>query len=700
MSTALRLPFDQYQRYRLVADVMDRLRGGRAGKARSLRVLDVGGRTGLLRQFLKHDDVFLVDVEPGDQKDHFVLGDGSELPFGDDSFDVVCAFDTLEHVPKERREAFVLECHRVARSYAILAGPYDSPKVRHAEVLLRRFLKEKLGQQHRYLEEHRQNGLPKRHEVEGLLRDAGAKVGAVGHANLERWFGLMCIEFYLDDDPGLRRMAESVYEFYNRTLYASDHKEPVYRHAVVAAIGKAALPSFEDIFPEAAAPAGALEGLNEMLKSLIAFDVERGRWRQERAAFEQALADLGADLEGHRGSLETHQRDVEGNRKKAETLEHDLAHHKQALATVEKDLSHHRAKLATVEADLEQHRDLAAKLRARVEELEADREKLDGLREAAERRAAEHQAEAAWNAERHEEELLARQAIEENLRQHREVIREVTARRDEALAKIEELEQLLAEHKQVVEEVKPEVERVNADRDKLRVQIGELRAEHDKLQNLLADERQQSSDLVAKLRAQIAEQSEDSSTWKRDAQSAKAAHEEAMAEIEKYREGTGGFERELERLRAEAAELEARRHATSVQRDELRTRVEQLEEQLLSQGARYRELDRQGTDISQLEREWDQERAAYNESMADVLRDLDGHKEVLVQTKKERDDALSVIQTLEKDLDGHRRVLEKVMSERDALQASRDECMEIIKRLEATRPISGISDATAREESA
>ncbi|HKX46862.1 MAG TPA: class I SAM-dependent methyltransferase, partial [Planctomycetota bacterium] len=103
MSEPLRLPFDQYQRYRLVSDVVERLRGGRA----RLRVLDVGGRTGLLRGFLPEDEVVLVDLEPSDVRPGLVLGTGSRLPFRSGAFDVVCAFDTLEHVPPEQRAAFV-----------------------------------------------------------------------------------------------------------------------------------------------------------------------------------------------------------------------------------------------------------------------------------------------------------------------------------------------------------------------------------------------------------------------------------------------------------------------------------------------------------------------------------------------------------------------------------------------------------------
>ena len=70
------MPFDQYQRYRLVADLINQVRP----EGRKLRVLDVGGRTGLLKRFLPSDHIELVDLEASDEPG-LVLGDGARLPF-------------------------------------------------------------------------------------------------------------------------------------------------------------------------------------------------------------------------------------------------------------------------------------------------------------------------------------------------------------------------------------------------------------------------------------------------------------------------------------------------------------------------------------------------------------------------------------------------------------------------------------------
>ena len=50
--------------------------------------------------------------------------DGAELPFPDQSYDFVISVDTIEHIPKERRRAFVQEAARVARLRTIIVAPF------------------------------------------------------------------------------------------------------------------------------------------------------------------------------------------------------------------------------------------------------------------------------------------------------------------------------------------------------------------------------------------------------------------------------------------------------------------------------------------------------------------------------------------------------------------------------------------------
>ncbi len=88
-------------------------------------VLDVGAGTGRAMRFLKarYPDLVIKGVEPveslrsrghalGIPPEDLIDGDGGALPFADRSFDLVCEFAVLHHVP--RPAAVVAEMSRVA----------------------------------------------------------------------------------------------------------------------------------------------------------------------------------------------------------------------------------------------------------------------------------------------------------------------------------------------------------------------------------------------------------------------------------------------------------------------------------------------------------------------------------------------------------------------------------------------------------
>ena len=88
-------------------------------------VLDVGAGTGRAMRFLRarFPDLVIKGVEPvealrlrghaqGILKADLVAGDGTALPFGDQSFDLVCEFAVLHHV--RRPKTVVAEMNRVA----------------------------------------------------------------------------------------------------------------------------------------------------------------------------------------------------------------------------------------------------------------------------------------------------------------------------------------------------------------------------------------------------------------------------------------------------------------------------------------------------------------------------------------------------------------------------------------------------------
>jgi len=60
-----------------------------------------------------------LDLDPDLNPDHVAPADA--MPFADKSFDVVCAFQMLEHVPYEKSLAIFAEMSRVARKGAVIS---------------------------------------------------------------------------------------------------------------------------------------------------------------------------------------------------------------------------------------------------------------------------------------------------------------------------------------------------------------------------------------------------------------------------------------------------------------------------------------------------------------------------------------------------------------------------------------------------
>lgn len=444
--SVLALPFDQYQRYRLVADLLRQLRAG----GPQLRVLDVGGRTAVLREFLDDARIELVDVEPSAARG-LVLGDGASLPFKDASFDAVCAFDTLEHVPVELRRAFVAECRRVSRGWIVLAGPYAHPRVAEAEELLQRFLHDKLGERHRYLDEHRQHGLPERETVEAQLRESGARVLSIGHGNLERWLVLQCLSMYLDYDASLRGVARDFQRWYNAELYASDHAEPCYRHVVVAAVAGAPLPEAAQLLAPPRAPAGALKPFAELTPALLSFDAERARWRAERVEFERSVAILRADLAGHAAVISTALSEKQRLESELERVCAELVRDRAAFEAVRSalndDLAGHRKALALAHDELESLRTHGQHGAQLLDELTA-------LRTECQRQASEHaRLSAEWAAALADRERdleghrAALRDVQTDLAGHRAALELASAENQAQRRAIAELEADLAGHR-------------------------------------------------------------------------------------------------------------------------------------------------------------------------------------------------------------------------------------------------------------
>jgi len=92
------LAFDQFSRQYHMKQLIESVR-----PKRRLKILDVGGNNGKTREFFPRDEVMIADLydieEPG-----YTKASALDLPFADNSYDVVTCFDVFEHIEQKDRQ--------------------------------------------------------------------------------------------------------------------------------------------------------------------------------------------------------------------------------------------------------------------------------------------------------------------------------------------------------------------------------------------------------------------------------------------------------------------------------------------------------------------------------------------------------------------------------------------------------------------
>ena len=237
----LRLPFDQYGRYRMVREAVEAARVA-LGRER-LSILDVGGyyqdSDGTPRlpsqQFLGDQELTVLDL-PACDLPGYVQGDGTALTFADSSFDLVISCDTLEHIPPGLRNQFAHELARVARYGVLLICPIDDYRTALAEKVLYAYIQSELHAKHDQLREHREYGLPQLPLVRASFESASCATHDYPSGDLHAWLPMMLAKHYL------MRFADSAAELqygldelYNRGYALAERREPSYRRLLVAA---------------------------------------------------------------------------------------------------------------------------------------------------------------------------------------------------------------------------------------------------------------------------------------------------------------------------------------------------------------------------------------------------------------------------------------------------------------------------------
>ncbi|KWX77326.1 hypothetical protein AMQ84_12600 [Paenibacillus riograndensis] len=219
------MPFDQYQRYEICKKIIFEFK---EKKQRKLSILDVGGhfktKDGVdwlpAVEFFGENEILVVDTTQA-SINNYQVSDGRDLPFEDNSFDVVVSNDVLEHVPPQGRYAFIKELTRVSKEVVIINFPYYTAKKALAEKILYEYIVNSSNGENRMLEEHLINGLPRVQDVIDELNELSMPYSYYYSGDTDNWLKLMAVNYELSriGEPYLQGMID---EYVNKHHFLAE----------------------------------------------------------------------------------------------------------------------------------------------------------------------------------------------------------------------------------------------------------------------------------------------------------------------------------------------------------------------------------------------------------------------------------------------------------------------------------------------
>lgn len=95
-------------------------------------VLEVGPGMPLVRSMLNYHrpDIAYKSIDIAEDLKPDIVGSVTDMPLEDNSFDVVCAFQILEHIPYDQFETALSEIVRVSKKHVLISLPHFGPAIK------------------------------------------------------------------------------------------------------------------------------------------------------------------------------------------------------------------------------------------------------------------------------------------------------------------------------------------------------------------------------------------------------------------------------------------------------------------------------------------------------------------------------------------------------------------------------------------
>jgi len=232
---------DGYSRFFILADI---LRDMYTSHGKTIKILDVGGGSEYMQQQLQEAgipyELTVTDIleRPAGMTVTYIQGDATNMAFEDNAYDVIISTDTLEHIPRDRKQAFLDECLRVAAELCIIAAPFETEGVNDAEIAVNEFNKKLFGKGQDWLEEHLEFGKPTRKMFQDTLKRKKIEYDEFGTQNIATWLLNTHLNL-IDAKLGLTASDHvKANQFYNQNILSmNEFTEPTYRHFFIMYTG-------------------------------------------------------------------------------------------------------------------------------------------------------------------------------------------------------------------------------------------------------------------------------------------------------------------------------------------------------------------------------------------------------------------------------------------------------------------------------